>query len=71
MIQLFYRDLAGEWILVKAFPTYYAAVRFGQSYHPNNFNVDTGDRVPSREEQLLLPLPESRKAKLENFLANL
>ena len=51
--------------------SYTEAVRVGQrTYGYGNFYVDTGDYVPSREEQLLQvksPGQSSRKYALENL----
>lgn len=65
---LYIRKTNGEFVKAKAFPTYALAVTAGQDLAPRNFYVDTGDRVPTREEQLLLPtdmsLAERRLALL-------
>lgn len=67
MITLYgrHQDL-GPLTRIATFPTYRAAVEKGQQlFGYGNFNVDTGIRVPTRDEQLLT------EDKRTTFLATL
>ncbi len=60
----------GVWIRGRDYPTYHEAILAGQEICPVGFNIDTGDRVPTREEQLLLPplFSETKKTKTKRQL---
>ena len=48
--------------VTRQFHTYRAAVKYGQEYAGyGNFSIDTGNHIPSREEQLLIKTKTTNK----------
>jgi hypothetical protein len=64
MFNLYIRGLNDRFHLAKNYPNYLEAVLSGQELGGyGQFYVDTGTRVPSREEQLLQPFTRKPKTK--------
>jgi hypothetical protein len=67
---LMIRSSDSTFVRVADYPTYALAVRAGQDLAPGNFYIDTGTRVPSREEQLLIE-PKLRVSRRQAILDTL
>lgn len=64
MFNLYIRKRHTTFVLAKGYPNYREAVLSGQELGGyGQFYVDTGTRVPSREEQLLQPFTRKSKPK--------
>lgn len=70
-MNLLYIRKDSDFVRVKNYPDYAAAVTAGQDLAPRNFYVDTGDRIPTREEQLLIPVDMSPRERRLTLLATI
>lgn len=62
MNTLMIRQSSGEFKSYGDFPTYALAIEAGATMAPFNFYIETGSRIPTREEQLGLEV-KPKKAK--------